>query len=85
MKRNLIWQEIESVLKADKRINPNFPDHVAAQAGKVTAEAGRLMEASLGYKYHHGNDAVSAYQLKKMRKSAVSTAAMAIRFLENLK
>lgn len=85
MKHNQIWQEIEIELRADKRINPNYPDHVAAQAGKVSAQAGRLMESALSYKYHHGKKAVTDYQVKKMRKAAIRTAASAIRFLENLK
>lgn len=85
MKHNQIWQEIEIELRADKRVNPNYPDHVAAQAGKVSAEAGRLMEAALSLKYHHGNKSVTDYQVKKMRRAAVRSAAMAIRFLENLK
>ena len=57
MKRSKIWQEIELELRKAKKAFPNWPDHVAAQAGIVCEEAGELMQASLELKYEKGKKA----------------------------
>ena len=86
MKRNHIWQAIELELREAKKFHPNWPDHVAAQAGMVIKESGELMQACLDRKY----DKVEAKQLQQLqiqriRKTAIQSAVAAIRFLENLK
>lgn len=84
--RSQIWQDIELAIRADKKSHPNWPDHAAAQAGKVCKEAGLLMRDSLDHKYDKSNsDLIKEAKLLRMKESAVKTAAMAIRFLENLK
>lgn len=84
--RNEIWQSIELELRKAKKKHPNWPDHIAAKAGIVCEEAGELMRAALLYKYEKGNgEKEIQVQVENMRTEAIHTAAMAIRFLENLK
>lgn len=79
-----ILADILNELKRAKREHPNWPDHPAAQAGIVCEESGELMKACLQWKYE--KDPVNKeIQIKNMRDEAIQTAAMAIRFLENLK
>ena len=86
MKRNEIWQTIELELRKAKKKFPGWPDHPAAQAGIVVEEAGELMQASLQWKYERSaSEVVQEVQKERMRDEAIQTAAMAIRFLENLK
>lgn len=84
MKRNQIWQAIEMELRASKRVHPNWPDHVAAQAGIVTDEAGKLMHSSLEWKYNRSKD-FEKEQIENIKEVAITTAVATIRFLENLK
>lgn len=84
MKRKDIWQAVELELRRQKKKHPNFPDHVAAQAGIANAAAGNLMEVCLMYKYE--NDLYEAQDhVSMMKQEALKTAAAAIRFLEHLK
>lgn len=85
MKRNEIWQAIELELRNAKKKHPNWPDHVAAQAGIVCEESGELMRACLQWKYERDKPEYEASQISEMKKEAIHTAATAIRFLENLK
>lgn len=86
MKRSKIWQEIELEVRKAKRAFPSWPDHPAAQAGIVVEEAGELMKASLEFKYEKGKNGLSVNEQKEsIRKEAIQTAAMAIRFLEHMK
>lgn len=85
MRRKDIWPAIEMELRNAKKKFPNWPDHLAAQAGIVCEEAGELMQASLRYKYEKGKKYTPAEQIENLKKEAIQTAAMAIRFLENLK
>jgi hypothetical protein len=86
MERNRIWEAIELELRSAKRAHPNWPDHPAAQAGIVVEEAGELMKAALQWKYERADKSIDEQeQLYSMRDEAIQTAAMAIRFLENLK
>lgn len=84
--RNEIWQSIELELRKAKKKFPNWPDHPAAQAGIVCEESGELMQAALEFKYEKGKKEQTVDQQKEqMRIEAIHTAAVAIRFLENLK
>lgn len=86
MDRKLIWQAVELELRKAKKLFPNWPDHPAAQAGIVTEEAGELMKAALEWKYERNeNPTLQQIQIDQMKEEAIQTAAMAIRFLENLK
>ncbi len=84
--RNEIWQAIELEVRRSKKKFPGWPDHPAAQAGIVCEEAGELMQACLKWKYERSknlND--QKLQQQQMREEAIQTAAVSIRFLENLK
>lgn len=86
MKRNQIWQAIELELREAKRRFPNWPDHIAAQAGIVNNRSGKVMDLSLQIKYQKDKTDKTKKDFKeRIEKEAVKTAAMAIRFLENLK
>jgi NTP pyrophosphatase (non-canonical NTP hydrolase) len=84
--RKNIWSAIELELRKAKKQHPNWPDHVAAQAGIVVEEVGELMKACLKFKYENNTDVIKDIELREqMKQEAIQTAAMAIRFLENLK
>lgn len=84
--RNQIWQSIELELRKAKKKHPNWPDHIAAQAGIVCEESGELMKAAMEFKYEKEKDGkLIKVQKEQIRTEAIQTAAMAIRFLENLK
>lgn len=86
MKRNEIWQNVETALRADKRNNSSFPDHAAAQAGKVVVKAGKLMSLCMEYKYTPEELRLSDEVLmQQMQDVAINTIVQSIRFLENLK
>ena len=86
MSRKTIWQQIELELRKAKKKFPNWPDHPAAQAGIVCEEAGELMQSCLQWKYErNASELVREVQKQRMKEEAIQTAAMAIRFLENLK
>lgn len=84
MNRNQIWQAIELEIRNSKKKHPNWPDHVAAQAGIVTDEAGKLMHSCLEWKYNRSK-AFEKAQMEDIKEVAITTAVAAIRFLENLK
>lgn len=84
MKRNQIWQAIELELRAAKKLQPNWPDHVCAQAGKVIDECGKLMHSSLEWKYNR-SESFQKEQIENIKETAIATAVAAIRFMENLK
>lgn len=84
--RNQIWQSIELQMRKSKKKHPNWPDHIAAQAGIISQDSGKLMELCLEMKYH--NDKSAGFQEMKREQitlRAIKTAVNAIRFLENLK
>lgn len=86
MKRNHIWQEIELQLRQAKKINPHWPDHVAAQAGIVCKNSGELMQACLDRKYEKPEaERLKGLQTERIRKAAIYSVVAGIRFLENLK
>lgn len=86
MRRNDIWQAVELELRKAKKAYPQWPDHIVSRAAIVSEEAGELLQAALESKYEKGKKGRNSNeQVEQMRKEAVQTAAMAIRFLENLK
>lgn len=81
-----ILDEIIKELKRSRKAMPGYPDHVAGQAGIVSACAGSLMSAALASKYGKGKKELTPEeQQKRLRAEAVRVAASAIRFVENLK
>lgn len=77
------FQLIQSAIQQDKK-NYNWPDHLAAHAGRVCEASGELMRFSLHTKYSRkANEKVSKVQIERMRTAAAKVAARAMRFLEN--
>ena len=70
-------------LESAKSRYPWWPTDVIHAGAIVAEEAGELTQATLDHVYahlnHNGKDTVA-----RMRKEAIQTAAMAIRFLENM-
>ena len=84
MQNKNIWSAIEIELRQAKKAHPNWPDHVAAQAGIVCEESGELMRAALQIKYERKAGSELEKQKDALKKEAIQTAAMAIRFLQNI-
>ena len=81
-----IWT-VDEISEEVKRIGKTpLPDHMVARAALVNSEAGKLTAAALDWKYHrkNGEDPEYYFQVKAMRDAAISCAAQAIRFIENL-
>lgn len=80
-----ILDDVLKELKRARKKHPSWPDHPAAQAGIVVEEAGELMKASLQWKYEREKSPEDQLQQwDAMYREGVQTAAMALRFLENL-
>jgi cell division FtsZ-interacting protein ZapD len=83
--RTSIMSDVLKELKRAKKKHRSWPDHPAAQAGIVCEEAGELMKACLEFKYEQGKEGQSIADMRlKMKTEAIQTAAVALRFLENL-
>lgn len=78
-----VLQLIDKELESAKTRYPWWPSDPVHAGAIVAEEAGELTQATLDHVYahlnHNGKDTVA-----RMRKEAVQTAAMAIRFLENM-
>lgn len=86
MNKNEIWQAVELELRKAKKKLPNLPDHVAAQAGRVVVESGKLLESCFILKYSKKLSEMDRIRQKDAAEtSGVLTIVEAIRFLENLK
>lgn len=84
MNRNEIWQEIELSVRDSKKKFPNWPIHIAAQAGIVCHSAGNILGVALKIKYDQENNKEDLEkQALELKELAIKTAAVAIRFLEN--
>lgn len=85
MKRPSIVDEILIEFNRVKKNNPSWPDHPAAQAGRVTNKAGVLMHKALKWKYERKKSSDGQNeQTEGMRRAAIHTVIEALRFLENL-
>lgn len=80
-----ILDDILRELRRAKKKHRSWPDHIVARAAIVGEEAGELIRAAILYKYEpeKGTEA-RVEQYAALRKEAIQTAAMAIRFLETL-
>lgn len=80
MNRQGLISEILRELKRQKK-NRSFPDHVSAQAGVVTMEAGKIALEADAIKYGRWGSQGKEFLL---REAAVRTAAAAIRLIESI-
>lgn len=86
MEKHKIYDAINDALVRSRKLNPSWPDHVCAQAAKVSAASGELIKNSLDMKYRKGkNDIAATNVTRKLEASAIETIVQGIRFLENLK
>jgi len=69
--------EILKELKSAEIKYPQWPNDIIHQAAIVNEESGELIRAALNHYYHKN-------QIEQLRREAIQTAAMAIRFLKNL-
>lgn len=80
-----ILDDVLKELRAAKKKHPGWPDHIVARAAIVSEEAGELTKASLELKYEPRKSGQTIEQQRAhIRKEAIQTAAMAIRFIEAL-
>jgi hypothetical protein len=77
-----VMDDVEDELMKAMDKFPQWPSDMVHGAAVVAEEAGELVKACLEFSYepqkHHDN-------LLRVRKEAIQTAAMAVRFLMNLK
>lgn len=78
-----ILQAIEAELESAKARYPWWPSDAVHAGAIVAEESGELTQATLDHFYAHLNHN-GADTIARMRKEAIQTAAMAIRFLENM-
>jgi hypothetical protein len=81
---SIIHEVLKEYQRAKKKF-PSWPVHIVARAAIVGEESGELIQAALQWKYerqhtYEGRDG----QYDKMKKEAIQTAAMCLRFLEML-
>jgi len=74
---NDIAKSLNEEMERAKDKFPWWPEDQIHAAAIVAEEAGELLQATLQYKYENGS-------FENVRKEAIQTATMAIRFLENL-
>lgn len=73
---NEIFNQIMDEFTRAKKLHPKWPDDPIHQAAIVAEEAGELLRAAIDVRFFGGD-------IWKMRKEAIQTAAMAVRFLMN--
>lgn len=78
------WRRINRAVIADKKNNPSWPNHVVAQAGKVAAAAGDIINESLVLKYEKERPP-DDHMIAELEAAAINTIVQAFRFLENIK
>lgn len=77
------WRRINRAVIAEKKNFPTWPDHVVAQAAKVSAASGDLLNLSLSLKYEKEKQP-EEHIVMDMEAAAINTIVQAFRFLENL-
>lgn len=73
----IIEEATNEVERAQKKF-PHWPDDIIHASAIVNEESGELIRAALQQKYENGS-------ITECKKEAIQTAAMAIRFLINIK
>jgi hypothetical protein len=86
---NITTNTLELIERERKYINaemPNYPDHIAAKAGLINADAGFLMQLCLDKKYESkGKNEVDKKKIDDLiKQSAIRVIAQSLRFIENL-
>ena len=82
MRRKDIWAQVELQLRNSRKDNPQWPDHLVAQASRVSIKCGDLVKTASYNKY--GNKAVKDFKHTSVEDEAIGVIVEAIRFLENL-
>jgi hypothetical protein len=77
-------QLIERERKYINKQMPNYPDHIAAKAGLVSADAGFLMQLCLDKKYENRSNSDIEKIDVLIRQAAIRVAAQTLRFIENI-
>lgn len=83
-KKQSTWRRINNAVIADKKNNPTFPDHIVAQAARVTSSAGDIINESLVLKYEKERPP-DDHMIAQLESAAINTIVQAFRFIENLK
>lgn len=85
MNKSEIWHQVGQELKLAKKMRPNWPVHIVAQASLINEDSGKLTRACLDLKYHAKTAEDKDSLNNNIRAEAIHVIATAIRFLENLK
>lgn len=72
-----IIEEINNELQRAGNKFPYWPDDIIHAAAIVNEESGELIRAAIQFTYEDG-------EIEEVKKEAIQTAAMCIRFLNNL-
>ncbi len=78
MSESDVIQKVLAELHHAEFLHPNWPDDTIHAAAIVAEESGELVRAALQHTYEEGSAAA-------LESEAIQTAAMAIRFLKELK
>ena len=81
------WATLDDIIKELRKAKKTsrWPRHGVAQAGVVVSKAGALMQTMLSIKYKAGGSKTTkAEKLQEARRAAIETAAVCMRFLEQL-
>lgn len=79
-----ILQDVLTELKMAKKKSP-WPDHPVACAGLVSNATGPLLQGAFNWKYKRAeSEEDQKVQIEIMRRAAIETCVMSLRFLENL-
>lgn len=74
-KKFIVEQILNELEKAEKK-HPQWPTDVIHAAAIIAEESGELVRAALQWNYEDGNQ-------DELKKEAIQTAAMCIRFLQH--
>lgn len=79
-----IIKEIEKELEFANANHPGWPTDAVHASAILNEEAGKLTQACIDHEYNNASSSYDSMPFTRMRKKAVSTAAMAIRFLQGM-
>jgi NTP pyrophosphatase (non-canonical NTP hydrolase) len=77
MNINEVMSKMTEELRRAEKIHPDFPKDIVYQCAIMIEEAGETMKAVLDFKSNK-------VQLEEVKKEAIQTGAMILRFLKNL-
>lgn len=73
---NILEEICEELFRAERKF-PYWPDDIIHAAAIVNEESGELIRAAIQFTYEDG-------EIEEVKKEAIQTSAMCIRFLKNL-